>query len=862
MAISRFSEIFEPSEYVQPFDLGIFASLISQRQNKFDQNVNLAENQLSKYTNLPLLKDSQKEYANNKVRMATEQINSFGAVDYSDSNVTRQIQGVIGNIGKDENILNYLEWSTAFQNNTKQLELAKKNKTYAIQNAHPILQNQKDWLNDPNPDAPYTSVNYEDFVSWSEPTMKNLKEMKANQTIITGDIDPLDPNRQMLRKYSLEEVTPERVGKAIYHSLTPEQKRQFQIDAQFESRGMDNNGYLEQLTKLKTNQISELQDNIARIEKQKIIAQNNNQDTKPFDDYITSATSEIDIITNQLKSSEGMAKESLESADYLKLYKYQNQMADSYKNIFAYKKVSETGTVVGGDKNSDGTSKKDDDKSKFPLNDDGSIDYGRVMHVVQPDKDGSQSMINTKTELLNHGKQLNDQMLASKQNAYSNMNTDPNFQRLSPAEKDLKFKEYEDKWIRLDTKGIPLPVLNYFNETNEIRETQRLNSQLMLENETKLQAMPDYKNAKKGMELSTKTLKPSYELTIFTGGHQHSDFNQQPTDKIKKTYTKEDINNYIEAVIKTGQDPFPPNSASGVMGIIPGVSGLAHLYDGFKSTFMSSLDFNEQLPRTSSNSALIDDMNELLTKAKNETAAYHKEHPIKNTILGGLSFSSATEIYNPLTTSNLTPELLEHFKNYQAHNKVVNQLEDKVYSESGVELLIPTMTFSADKPTQDQIINHVKMLNREAGEYKDKDVKSVSAIKSRLDGNLEVSYELDMGGSSSPKMVTTIVPRTMAGTFDKMFPQDNERFLMEVLRRNGQTTDDHRKALRFIVGDESVPYRIVKVDGKLKVQFFDANYMPVVNWSSPAFDDIRQLKKAGQKIANDLLLKQKQQQTN
>jgi hypothetical protein len=140
MAISRFSEIFEPSEYVQPFDLGIFASLISQRQNKFDKNVNLAENQLSKYTNLPLLKDSQKEYANNKVRMATEQINSFGAVDYSDSNVTRQIQGVIGNIGKDENILNYLEWGTAFQNNTKQLELAKKNKTYAIQNAYPVLK--------------------------------------------------------------------------------------------------------------------------------------------------------------------------------------------------------------------------------------------------------------------------------------------------------------------------------------------------------------------------------------------------------------------------------------------------------------------------------------------------------------------------------------------------------------------------------------------------------------------------------------------------------------------------------------------------------------------------------------------------
>jgi hypothetical protein len=686
--------------------------------------------------------------------------------------------------------------------------------------------------------------------------MKHLKEMKANQTIITGDIDPLDPNRQMLRKYSLEEVTPERVGKAIYHSLTPEQKRQFQIDAQYESRGMDNNGYLEQLTKLKTNQISELQDNIARIEKQKIIAQNNNQDTKPFDDYIASATSEINIITNQLKSPEGMAKESLESADYLKLYKYQNQMADSYKNIFAYKKVSDTGTVVSGNKNSDGSgndksSTSSSEKGMLPLDEYGEIDWSKQVNwAINPDKNGDQSVLKSKNELLIQGKNLNNKLIVAKENVYHDMNLDPAFSALTPAEKDLKFKEYENKWRRLDTKGIPIPILNYFNNTNEIRETQSLLSQTLLDNQNKLNAMPEYKKATAGLSASQKFLKPTYQVDLAYDSHY-------PIGTTKKVYSKEAIATFTNALTLTNQRTNIPKAYP------MGMTGWAStkVASGIVEHF-STLDL-KPLPLTGSNDELIIDINKQIETANKLNQENFNKNPGFVNALGKITQlgKNPYEVKNPLfALANSNPEIREHLSTYNAYQKTVNELEGKVYSESGIELLIPTFTFPNDKPTQDRYINQFRELHRHNGEHKDKDIKTITSLTSKLDGTLELGYIVD-NGTDSGEIAKTVVTRTQAGSLSKLLPPDNDRLLMDMLTKNGKTTNDVAKAPRFIVGDESIPYQIGKLsNGKLKVYFFDANHVPIVNWTSTEFDDIYQLKKAGQRIATDLLLKQKQQQ--
>lgn len=851
MAISRFSQVFTPHDYVKPFDLGMYATLINNRQGKFDTNVQTVNNELSQYTSLPLLKDSHKQYANQRVQEVSQQLNSLGAVDYSDSNVFRQTQSIVASVSKDPVILNALEWSNAVQTDNSIIEKSKKNKTYAVQNANPILQAQQEWLSNPDINAPYQSPGYQEFVEWDKPTVDKLKAMNANKEVITGETDAF--GKPIV--YNVSELTPSRVARAAINTMTEEQRNQVYIDAQFKHRGWGQPELVNELKSYKNEQLSQLTDAVTYADKMKIQLQNNKgtpEEIQQIEKYREDAVKQQELLKSQLASEPNLAKEALESQSFLKLNSYQRYIGEEYSNIFANKEVSVTGGGTGV-----GAGAKAKQDGNVIINADGSINYEASISIMTPDVNGSQSGLHNKSALVERSLEMENNIKQAKSSILEDYGKhDVDFGSKSQQEKEQTYAKWESDFYKNNTKDIPTKVLEHFANINEFSESKNLSDQYILKANSILQSDPEYVKASAGLKASEKMLKSSYKIQL------GSRFGNISSNDGEKEYSKEEILEFKKALEMTGQKAGPSSFQ------IPfDISLISMSARAISNIGREDLDITKDIPVLNPSNRLIADVNNQIKKQREVNANYEKDHPfLKHVAASSMEiFNQRASVRDPLFNLAMNnQDVFKHLDNNETFSKVVNDLETKVYNELGFELLIPTTTLPMDNDTQNQFRASMNILHNEFAKEDNKmEVENIMGIKALLNNNLEIKYSLK-NGTAAPISKTIELPRTAAPSYSKLVPEDSERILQETIRINGATTGDITKALRFTVGHESIPYRIISNSDKtLQVQFFDDNGKPIINFDSRKFTDVHQLKMVSQQIAASMITeKLKKEQTN
>lgn len=116
MAVSYLSTPLESSPYVLPLDLGLFSNVMSIKQKKIDDNVSAVQAGIDQLGLLDVMKDEDKNYLNEKINGLVGSINNLGGVDFSDSNIMRQIEGLGSDIYGDSNIITALSSTKAIRN--------------------------------------------------------------------------------------------------------------------------------------------------------------------------------------------------------------------------------------------------------------------------------------------------------------------------------------------------------------------------------------------------------------------------------------------------------------------------------------------------------------------------------------------------------------------------------------------------------------------------------------------------------------------------------------------------------------------------------------------------------------------------
>lgn len=146
MAISYLSKVYEANPYVLPVDLNLLQKVNSYKQTLFYKNAEGIRQQLSDLNNSDILNKYQKDYLNGKVNNLVTQINNVGGIDYSDMNITHQIEGFGSDIYNDNIVLTGITSTKKireFNKNVEKLQTDPKlNKYYNVSNITRINEQQ------------------------------------------------------------------------------------------------------------------------------------------------------------------------------------------------------------------------------------------------------------------------------------------------------------------------------------------------------------------------------------------------------------------------------------------------------------------------------------------------------------------------------------------------------------------------------------------------------------------------------------------------------------------------------------------------------------------------------------------------
>lgn len=105
MPINYKSTVYESNPYTLPVDLNLLQKVNSYKQTLFYKNAESIKQQYGEIQNSDILNSEQKNYLLGKMNNLTTQINNMGGIDYSDMNITNQIEGFGSEIYNDPTVL-------------------------------------------------------------------------------------------------------------------------------------------------------------------------------------------------------------------------------------------------------------------------------------------------------------------------------------------------------------------------------------------------------------------------------------------------------------------------------------------------------------------------------------------------------------------------------------------------------------------------------------------------------------------------------------------------------------------------------------------------------------------------------------
>lgn len=816
MAVSRFSQVFRPTEYTSPFDLGSYASLINRRQQLFDVNQNAAENKLQSIIDLPVMREVDRQHVNELVQKTTENINNLGNINYSDPTVMRQITNNINSITKDSGIINALASAQMYNADEKEIaEYKKKNTGYAMANEMPIREAQQAWLNG-DLNSSYKKVGYTPHVPYDKDLTDKLKNAKEIGEISYMEIDPNDPSKQYQRIVKTGEITPERLIQIMSSTMTPEQQNQMRLDANFRWRGADDNKYTEWMGQYTMQEVGNIDNDLISINNARTAWINaGNTNTKEFDDKLATLKTKREDLQTKLNNPEALLKESQDNRDALKLYAYQKDYMGGMANLFQKKSVSMNDKVINFDESSS-SNKSSNSKKTEGL--DNSLTYYKAV-----DKDGMYVGNHTREVFEKELQTINAEITNGKKMAWTaTERLDPTnalYKNKTDAEKEVIWKNWEDLYNKADFKSIPKDVAKYFDNMGMSNARADLAKQIMTKADEATKDNPFYQKARDGLLASEKLLPQSVEIPFGLYGVESGEWSTYD----KKKYGKDAIKSFTQSLVNSGK---------------------------FNETYLT-----EKIPLTDGDNTLIQDMNNYIEKSQQNKK--YNSSGFKNAIEGIATAVGLPPYYgvmNPLIGSSFDPNLvpfMSYANTYKGVGNYVKQIEKDTYEKLGYINLLPTITFSADSKVQNEQINTIAKLREDyGGDSKKGEVTQLVAIQNIPNDLLRISYNFKDGQDVGK--ATMDVPREMIGSLGNVMPKDPYEVFQEQLRISpeGGTSPNIKNALIATNGDERLPYRIaVKPEGSFVVQFFNPDGSLIINNDIPPFSSVYDLVQHVQTIA-------------
>jgi hypothetical protein len=234
MPVSYLSEIQKSNPFIQSFDLGLMEKVNSYKQGMFYQNAAKVENLIGQLNTTDIANPQQKEYLTNKVNNLTSQLDSAGAVNYSDMGVTNAVESFGYDIYSDPNVINGIASTKSlrqWQGNVQKLKTDPKLSKYynGANEAWDLEHYVKPYVTggiDATYDGPKAPKPY-----MGNPFTKAMEVMKTLRPDIETRIDPVTGNQFFFSKTENKAIGSDKIAATLDGLIDGDTKQQLKIDS-------------------------------------------------------------------------------------------------------------------------------------------------------------------------------------------------------------------------------------------------------------------------------------------------------------------------------------------------------------------------------------------------------------------------------------------------------------------------------------------------------------------------------------------------------------------------------------------------------------------------------------------------------
>lgn len=345
MSVSYISQQpFVSSAPIPSIDLNLMASVLQQKQGLFDANYAKAQSQLSTISSLDMLREDDKAYRDSKLSELTNNINSISG-DYSDPNISSQIDNSISTIYSDSRILN----SISSTKNVRALQAG-----YQKMQTDPKMMK---YFSDANYDADMAEV--ERYISSTDPN--DSYRGKSSPTLFSSYMPDLvkaaekvkpdgwvrlkDGTNQFYNVETKEVVSADKIAGNIIGVLDSNQRSQMARDANYlwgKKLNLAPNELISKLTNNITSKITQMEESVKTL--QNLKGTLGADDAKLTEARINAFNTEITNLKNRKINAEKEYTGYLKGAgslEGLRFMAYEDDVAKTLGNLYSWSKEKE-----------------------------------------------------------------------------------------------------------------------------------------------------------------------------------------------------------------------------------------------------------------------------------------------------------------------------------------------------------------------------------------------------------------------------------------------------------------------------------------------------------------------------------------
>lgn len=224
--------------YIPTQDINLVNTVLATKEAKFDANVAEMDNLLAEYGNLEIYKDSDKEYLYDRLKTFTDTVNKYGKLDWSRTDVTRNIKNQIKGV-LDQRVVKAIGETSRLKQYGASVDQAKEDGTYSDKNYQVGLMRAgfTDWMNDDTGQVKLGNLNYTPFTDVQGELVKSLKQISSfkNGKRVVQIEDPNQPGRLIER--TIEGMTQKELEGLIPGLINGKMRDQMNVDGYYRFQG-------------------------------------------------------------------------------------------------------------------------------------------------------------------------------------------------------------------------------------------------------------------------------------------------------------------------------------------------------------------------------------------------------------------------------------------------------------------------------------------------------------------------------------------------------------------------------------------------------------------------------------------------